>query len=49
VAVKLNSHPDVTWYKIEAENFESIHNHNAYACIETGPAKTGPRRMARGG
>jgi len=24
----------VTWYKVEAENFESIHNHNAYACIE---------------
>ena len=34
VAVKLNSHPDVTWYKVEAENQESIHNHNAYACIE---------------
>jgi len=36
VALKLNSHPDVTWYKVEAENFESIHNHNAYACIENG-------------
>jgi len=24
----------VTSYKVEAENFESIHNHNAYACIE---------------
>jgi GTP cyclohydrolase I len=36
VAVKLNAHPDVTWYKVEAENFESIHNHNAYACIEKG-------------
>jgi len=35
-ALKLNAHPDVTWYKIEAENFESIHNHNAYACIEKG-------------
>jgi GTP cyclohydrolase I len=34
VAVKLNAHPDVTWYKVEAENFESIHHHNAYACIE---------------
>lgn len=34
VALKLNAHPDVTWYKVEAENFESIHNHNAYACIE---------------
>ena len=36
VAQKLNGHKDVTWYKVEAENFESIHNHNAYACIEKG-------------
>lgn len=36
VVVKLNAHPEVTWYKVEAENFESIHNHNAYACIEKG-------------
>jgi len=34
VALKLNAHPDVTRYKVEAENYESIHNHNAYACIE---------------
>jgi GTP cyclohydrolase I len=34
VALKLNAHPDVTWYKVEAENHESIHNHNAYACIQ---------------
>jgi GTP cyclohydrolase IB len=34
VVLKLNAHPDVTWYKVEAENHESIHNHNAYACIE---------------
>ncbi len=36
VAVKLNAHPEITWYKVEAENHESIHNHNAYACIEKG-------------
>ena len=36
VALQLNAHRDVTWYKVEAENFESIHNHNAYACIEKG-------------
>jgi GTP cyclohydrolase I len=36
VALKLNAHPDVTWYKVEAENQESIHNHNAYASIERG-------------
>jgi GTP cyclohydrolase I len=34
VALELNAHPDVMWYKVEAENHESIHNHNAYACIE---------------
>lgn len=34
VALKLNAHSDVSWYKVEAENHESIHNHNAYACIE---------------
>lgn len=36
VALRLNAYPDVTWYKVEAENLESIHNHNAYACIEKG-------------
>jgi GTP cyclohydrolase I len=36
VALRLNAHPLVTWYKVEAENFESIHNHNAYACIVKG-------------
>jgi GTP cyclohydrolase I len=36
VVLRLNAHPDVTWYKVEAENHESIHNHNAYACIEKG-------------
>ena len=36
VALRLNAHSEVTWYKVEAENQESIHNHNAYACIEKG-------------
>lgn len=36
VVVHLRDHPDVTWYKVEAENQESIHNHNAYACIISG-------------
>ena len=26
--------PNILWYRVEAENFESIHNHNAYALIE---------------
>ena len=36
VALKLNASPAISWYKVEAENQESIHNHNAYACIEKG-------------
>jgi GTP cyclohydrolase IB len=36
VALRLNEHPLVTWYRVEAENQESIHSHNAYACIEKG-------------
>ena len=34
LAVTLNKDDRVTWYSIESENFESIHNHNAYAKIE---------------
>lgn len=34
VAVKARAHPHITWFRVEAENFESIHNHNAYAVIE---------------
>ena len=34
LAVSLNKEDRVTWYNIESENFESIHNHNAYAMIE---------------
>jgi GTP cyclohydrolase I len=36
VALRLNADARVRWYRVEAENFESIHNHNAYACIEKG-------------
>jgi GTP cyclohydrolase IB len=34
VAVRLAADANFTWYKVEAENFESIHNHSAYACVE---------------
>ena len=34
IAVQLNRDPNITWFEVESENFESIHNHNAYACIE---------------
>ena len=33
VAIKANQLDPITWYKIEAVNFESIHNHNAYAVV----------------
>ena len=36
VAVKLNKDDNFIWYSIEAENFESIHNHSAYAYVEKG-------------
>lgn len=34
VAARSDSHESITWYRVEAENFESIHNHNAYAVVE---------------
>ena len=34
IAVKLNTDSNITWFAVESENFESIHNHNAYAYIE---------------
>ncbi len=34
VARKLDAFAPVTWYRIEAESQESIHNHNAYASCE---------------
>jgi GTP cyclohydrolase IB len=34
VAVRLNQEPAIVAYVLEAENFESIHNHSAYAVIE---------------
>jgi GTP cyclohydrolase I len=33
IALRLNSDDNITWYKVESENFESIHNHSAYASI----------------
>ncbi|MBI5442873.1 MAG: GTP cyclohydrolase I FolE2 [Deltaproteobacteria bacterium] len=34
VAQALIKDANVTWFSVEAENFESIHNHNAYAFVE---------------
>jgi GTP cyclohydrolase I len=34
IAEKLNKDSNITWFAVESENYESIHNHNAYAYIE---------------
>ncbi len=34
VADKLYKHEGLEWFKVEVESFESIHGHNAFACIE---------------
>lgn len=33
-ALRLESCEAIHWYRVEAENYESIHNHNAYALLE---------------
>ena len=33
IAARLNAEPRVAGYQVESENFESIHNHSAYALI----------------
>jgi len=35
IAVELNKLESIDWYHIESENFESIHNHSAYASIDS--------------
>jgi len=34
VAKELKNDSNVLWFMVDVENFESIHNHSAYACIE---------------
>ena len=34
IAVRLRKDRRVRWFRVEAENFESIHNHNAHAMVE---------------
>lgn len=36
VALRLNAHAGIGAYVVEVENFESIHNHSAFAVIERG-------------
>jgi GTP cyclohydrolase I len=42
VAVRLNNEPRISAYVVESENFESIHNHSAYALIEHDKDKPSP-------
>jgi GTP cyclohydrolase I len=34
VTEALTAMPAITWFRVECENFESIHNHSAYALVE---------------
>lgn len=34
LAVALDAQDKIVWYQVQSENFESIHNHNAYASVE---------------
>ncbi len=34
IAVELKNDSNINWFLVDVENFESIHNHSAYACIE---------------
>jgi GTP cyclohydrolase I len=34
IARGLKKDKNITWFTVESENFESIHNHSAYAFVE---------------
>jgi GTP cyclohydrolase I len=34
IAFELKYDPNIPWFLVDVENFESIHNHSAYAFIE---------------
>jgi GTP cyclohydrolase I len=36
ISEKLKKDSNITWFSVSAENFESIHNHSAYASITRG-------------
>jgi GTP cyclohydrolase I len=41
IAAKLNQDDNIIWFSVSAENFESIHNHSAYAHITSGFKSSG--------
>lgn len=44
VAKKLSEDKNITWFMVESENLESIHNHNAYALVEKKTREGFPKR-----
>jgi GTP cyclohydrolase IB len=44
VAVALKKDERIIWFKVESENFESIHNHNAYAMVTRNRDNTDVRK-----
>ena len=44
VAQSLESHPQITWFRVEVESLESIHNHSAFASIELSRPKPAPAK-----
>jgi GTP cyclohydrolase I len=36
IALRLNEDKRIQWYRVSVESQESIHNHNAFACVEKG-------------
>ncbi len=40
IAAVLREDTNITWFSVSAENFESIHNHSAFAHIVSGPPPT---------
>ncbi len=36
IALKLEENQKINWYKVTVDSMESIHNHNAFACVEKG-------------
>lgn len=38
VTIRLREHQEITWFNVHVVNFESIHEHDAYAVVEEGDA-----------
>ena len=42
IASRLDRDDHITWYSVDSENFESIHNHSAYAYVERDKTSRNP-------